>query len=140
MNAALVVRLGMRRMILSVLVAQVIGSGVMLALTLSGSIPQDVAFALHLIWTISVFFMIGLTMGNLNALAMEPVGHIAGMAASVMGALATVTAVPVAAVIGLMFDGTALPLIASVAALALAALVTVKAMGPGRVAEVAPHP
>jgi MFS transporter, DHA1 family, multidrug resistance protein len=129
-NAALVVRLGMRRMVVSVLIGQVVASGLMLALTLSGGIPPGLAFPLHLIWTISVFFMIGLTMGNLNALAMEPVGHIAGMAASVMGALSTVVAVPVAAVIGLMFDGTALPLIASVAVLALLALVTVKAMGP----------
>lgn len=131
-NAALVVRLGMRRMVVSVLSFQVLGSGLMLALTLSGSIPHDAGFALHLIWTISVFFMIGLTMGNLNALAMEPVGHIAGMAASVMGALSTVVAVPVAAVIGLMFDGTALPLIGSVAVLAVLALVTVKAMGAPR--------
>ena len=34
----------------------------------------------------------GLTLGNLNALAMEPVGHIAGIAASVIGALSTVLA------------------------------------------------
>ena len=58
----------------------------------------------------------GLVIGNLNAMAMEPVGHIAGMAASVMGALATVVAVVLAVPVGLAFDGTPLPLMAGIAA------------------------
>ena len=58
----------------------------------------------------SVFFQAGLTLGNLNALALEPMGHIAGMAASLVTALATVGAVIIAIPIGLQFDGTPLPL------------------------------
>ena len=64
---------------------------------------------------ISVFAMAGLTIGNLNALAMEPVGHIAGMAASVTGAIATVGAVLLAAPLGLAFNGTPIPLMIGVA-------------------------
>jgi MFS transporter, DHA1 family, multidrug resistance protein len=56
----------------------------------------------------------GLTIGNLNALGLEPVGHIAGMAASVIGAVATVASVLLAAPVGFMFDGTAYPLMAGV--------------------------
>ncbi|MFT5007287.1 MAG: DHA1 family bicyclomycin/chloramphenicol resistance-like MFS transporter, partial [Paracoccaceae bacterium] len=48
--------------------------------------------------------------GNLNALAMEPMGHIAGMASSIVGALSTLGGVLIAIPIGLAFDGTALPL------------------------------
>jgi len=58
-----------------------------------------------------------LTMGNLNALAMEPVGHIAGLAASVISSLATVGSVILAIPIGLAFDGTATPLLIGVAVL-----------------------
>ena len=51
---------------------------------------------------------------TVGLLALEPVGHIAGMAASVIGAVATVVSVMLAAPVGLMFDGTAYPLMAGV--------------------------
>ena len=54
--------------------------------------------------------MAGMTLGTLNAIAMEPMGHIAGMAASVIGALSTVGGAPIASPVGLLFDGTPLPL------------------------------
>jgi len=41
-------------------------------------------------------------------------GHIAGMAASVIGSISTVTAAVFASPMGLLFDGTPLPLIAIV--------------------------
>ena len=61
--------------------------------------------------------MTGLTMGNLNALAMEPVGHIAGMAASLIGAISTVGSVVLAVPLGLAFDGTPVPLMVGVTVL-----------------------
>lgn len=117
-NARLVVRLGMRRMITTTLAAQVVFSGVMLLAKAGGIWPPALAFPAHLLWTIGVFFTAGLTIGNLNALGLEPVGHIAGMAASVSGAIATVVSVLLAAPVGLMFDGTAYPLMAGVAVFA----------------------
>jgi MFS transporter, DHA1 family, multidrug resistance protein len=69
-----------------------------------------------------VFFMVGFTLGNINAIAMEPLGHIAGMAASVISALATVAGVLLAVPIGLAFDGTIGPLALGVAVLAALAL------------------
>lgn len=117
-NARLVVRLGMRRMIATTLAAQVVFSTLMLAAKAGGIWPPALAFPAHLLWTTGVFFMVGLTVGNLNALGLEPVGHIAGMAASVIGAVATVASVLLAAPVGLMFDGTAYPLMAGVAVFA----------------------
>lgn len=117
-NAKLVVRLGMRRMITFTLAAQVVFSALMLAAKAGGVWPPALAFPAHLLWTTGVFFMTGLTIGNLNALGLEPVGHVAGMAASVIGAIATVVSVVLAAPVGLMFDGTAYPLMAGVAVFA----------------------
>lgn len=118
-NAALVVRLGMRRMVGVTLASQIILSALFTALWLSGSLPPGAAFAVYILWTISVFFMAGLTLGNLNAIALEPMGHIAGMAASATGAIATVASVAIAAPIGLMFDGTPVPLALSVCGLCI---------------------
>ena len=60
--------------------------------------------------------------GNLNALAMEPLGHVAGLAASITSAIATVASVMLAVPVGLMFDGTQVPLLFGVAAYAAGAL------------------
>lgn len=114
LNARLVVRVGMRAMATGTFVAQAVNSAVMVLIFGAGLAPEAASFWLYLYWTVSVFFMAGLTIGNLNALALEPMGHIAGTAASVVTALATVLSVFVAAPIGLAFDGTPLPLMAGV--------------------------
>ncbi|ANP35062.1 multidrug MFS transporter [Phaeobacter gallaeciensis] len=113
LNAVLVVRLGMRRMVTWALASQI---GLASAMLVLESMPLDnsVAFGLFVIWQTSVFFMAGVTLGNLNAMGMEPMGHIAGMAASVMGAISTVVAAAIAAPVGLLFDGSLLPLTAGI--------------------------
>lgn len=115
LNAAIVVRLGMRRVISATLAAQFALAAFFAFVTWAGLWPERAYFPAYLVWTTFVFFSAGLTFGNLNALAMEPVGHIAGMAASIVGSLATVAAVLVAAPIGLAFDGTPVPLALGVA-------------------------
>lgn len=103
-NAALVMRLGMRFLVTATLGGQVVISAVMLLLAVA--LPEGLSFPLFVLWQVSIFFMAGLVLGNLNALAMEPMGHIAGTAASVIGAVATVSGALLAAPMGLMFDGT----------------------------------
>jgi DHA1 family bicyclomycin/chloramphenicol resistance-like MFS transporter len=127
-NAVLVGRLGMRYLITRTLIAQIVLSGGMAVLTLSGLLPAPLIFPAFILWMIGVFAMAGLTLGNLNALALEPVGHIAGMAASVTGAIATVLAVALAVPLGLMFDGTYMPLVGGVALMACAALALMLSM------------
>src|SRR5690606_31794355 len=89
-NARLVVRVGMRRMVTVSFAVQAACS--LLALAGLAMLPAGTgaAFAVYLVWTTSVFYMAGLTIGNLNALSLEPMGHIAGTAASVVMAVATV--------------------------------------------------
>ena len=56
------------------------------------------------------FFAIGFLFGNLRALAMEPVGHIAGIASAITGFVSTMMAVPISSFIGKSVSATALPL------------------------------
>lgn len=69
-----------------------------------------------------LFFFIGILFGNLNALAMEPLGHIAGIGASVIGSLSTFLALVIGTVIGQSYDGTILPLVGGFSLLGAAAL------------------
>ena len=114
-NARVVVRIGMRRVLNATYLAVLCLTVIFLVLIWGGVMPDVLAFPAHLTWSIALFAMMGLSMGNLNALAMEPVGHIAGMASSVISAIATVGSVLLAVPVGQAFDGTAVPLMTGVA-------------------------
>ena len=75
------------------------------------------------------FFCIGILFGNLNALAMEPLGHIAGVGAAVVGSLSTLMSVPLGIMIGQSYNGTVLPLVGGFAILGLAAVVAIRWAG-----------
>jgi DHA1 family bicyclomycin/chloramphenicol resistance-like MFS transporter len=113
-NSRIVMRVGMRAVVVATYGYVVALTAVILALIVAGLMPETLAFAAHLLWSVGLFAMMGLTMGNLNALAMEPVGHIAGLASSVISAVATVVAVVLAIPVGQMLDGTQVPLMAAV--------------------------
>lgn len=131
-NAKVVVRLGMRRVVTRTYAGVVVLTAVLLAVIASGLMPEPLAFPAHILWSIALFAMMGLSMGNLNALAMEPVGHIAGFASSVIGAIATVVSVVLAVPVGLAFDGTARPLMAGVLVFITMALISMRFAGPAR--------
>ncbi|MGB7243112.1 MAG: multidrug effflux MFS transporter [Sulfitobacter sp.] len=111
LNAVLVVRIGMRRLVTTAMAVQ-FGLSWVLILVIGAYGPLP--FAVFLFWQFVAFFQAGLTVGNLNAIAMEPMGHIAGMAASVIGSVSTVLAAIIASVVGQYFDGTPIPLIITV--------------------------
>jgi len=68
------------------------------------------------------FFCVGLMFGNMNALAMEPLGHIAGIGAAVVGSLSTLLATPLGAGIGQAYNGSVTPLVVGFAVFGLGAL------------------
>jgi DHA1 family bicyclomycin/chloramphenicol resistance-like MFS transporter len=131
-NAKVVVRLGMRRVVTRTYAGVVVLTAVLLAVIALDLMPEPLAFPAHILWSIALFAMMGLSMGNLNALAMEPVGHIAGFASSVIGAIATVVSVVLAVPVGLAFDGTARPLMAGVLVFITMALISMRFAGPAR--------
>ena len=61
-------------------------------------------------------------MGNLTALAMEPLGHLAGIGSAVVGFGSTLVSVVLGTLIGRAYDGTLLPLVSGFAILGLMAL------------------
>ncbi|MEL6643530.1 MAG: multidrug effflux MFS transporter [Pseudomonadota bacterium] len=114
LNAAVVLRLGMRRVVAMALLAQITLSSLMLILMAAFGPTSAQAFAAYVVWTTGAFLMAGLTIGNLNSLAMAPMGHMAGMTASIVGSVSTVVAVLIAVPVGLAFDGTPVPLVLGV--------------------------
>ncbi len=73
-------------------------------------------------YLIPCFFCMGILFGNMNALAMEPLGHIAGVGAAVVSSLSTFVAIALSAVIGQSYNGTTTPLAVGFAVLSLIAL------------------
>jgi DHA1 family bicyclomycin/chloramphenicol resistance-like MFS transporter len=110
LNAGLVRRFGMRRIVTVAMVAFLAITLSAIAVNVLAAFTADVQFAQFLGWSVSVFWLAGLAVGNLNALVMEPMGAIAGMAAAISGAMSTVVGVALAIPMGLVFDGTVLPL------------------------------
>ena len=68
------------------------------------------------------FFVVGIMFGNLNSMAMEPLGHIAGVGSAVVGSFASLISIPIGAWIGQSFNGTILPLIGGFALLCFATI------------------
>ncbi len=133
LNARFVGRLGMRAIIKTMFTAQIVITVVMIAITASDS-PYWLAFGGYVLWVLANFFQAGLTIGNLNALAMEEMGHIAGLAASVIAAISTIGAVVIAVPIALQFDGTPLPMaIGTLVCAVLALWLTTLIKRPGEV-------
>ena len=114
LNARYVRRLGMLRMLRAAYAGQALVTGALLIAVWAAIIPEPLAFPLHILWSVGLFAMMGVTNGNLSALAMEPLGHVAGLAASVISSIATVGSVLLAVPVGLMLDGTQLPLLLGV--------------------------
>jgi DHA1 family bicyclomycin/chloramphenicol resistance-like MFS transporter len=119
LNARLVMRLGMRRLA---------GSG------LAGTSALSLAFFIVTLlldghpplwalmgYLLATFFFVGVLFGNFNALAMEPMGHIAGVAAAVIGSLATIISSVLGWALGQAYDGTVRPMIAGFATLTILA-------------------
>ena len=118
-NGRLVMRHGMRRLckVASTLVAAVSLAAWGAALAFDGLPP----LWLFMVYLASVFMGVGVLFGNLSALAMEPLGHIAGVGAAVVTSLGTLVSVPLGMLIGQRFDGTMYALIVAFALFGVAA-------------------
>jgi DHA1 family bicyclomycin/chloramphenicol resistance-like MFS transporter len=57
------------------------------------------------------FFFVGILFGNMNSLAMQPLGQVAGIGAALIGAISSAIAVPIALFIDSYLNGTITPII-----------------------------
>lgn len=108
LNSRLVARLGMRFICLRSVAGIVAASALFLAVNLT----VEVTLWMFLAYAAALFFAFGLMIGNLNAMAMEPMGHIAGMASAIIGSVSSVLSLTLGALIGQLYDGTLVPLTA----------------------------
>jgi len=107
LNATLVLKYGMEKMVTAALFSFFSVSLLYIFLFLNSANPS--IFVLLIFFGLQ-FFAIGFLFGNLRALAMEPIGHIAGIGAAITGFLSTMMAVPISTFIGKFVTATALPL------------------------------
>lgn len=119
-NAKLVMRFGMRRLSKVALSGSSALSVTALIATLlwHGHLPLWVLMT----YLFVCFFFNGVLFGNFNARAMEPMGHIAGIAAAVTGSVGGLVALAIGTPFGRAYDGTVTPLVAGFAVCALLAL------------------
>ncbi len=128
-NGRLVRRVGMRRMSHAALLGFAVAGIGLAVLGHLGGPPPLVLFVLLLGVAL---FCFGLIMPNFNAIAMEPMGRIAGTASSFIGAVTTAMAALLGGWVGQHYDGTVGPLSLSFAILGLASLAIVLVTERGR--------
>jgi MFS transporter, DHA1 family, multidrug resistance protein len=138
LNSRLVGRFGMRRLSHGAVIGFLTVSTIWFIWSLYGQVPL-VGFVLLFAAAMFQFGWIG---SNFNALAMEPLGHIAGSASSVQGFLQTLGGGVVGAAIGQSFDGTTTPLAAGFCGVAAVGLIMVLIAEKGKLfrAQHDPHP
>jgi DHA1 family bicyclomycin/chloramphenicol resistance-like MFS transporter len=123
-NSQLVQTYGMRRVSHSALVGFMAAAIALAGISLATQPPLLVFAPL----AACIFFCFGLTMPNFNAIAMQPLGRIAGTASSLIGFYTTSAGALFGVVVGRMFDGTVRPLCVGFAVLSLLAGLTVLAV------------
>ncbi len=113
-NSRIVARFGMRTITLASMAAIVLTSLVFLLIQVSGT---EITLRMFMIYAITLFFAFGIMSGNLNAIAMEPMGHVAGMASAIIGAVSSMLSLLLATLIGQLYNHTLIPLTAGFMAL-----------------------
>lgn len=121
LNSRLVVRHGMRRLSHIMIIGFTIA-----ALVLAGIAQLGWAtFPVFTIMLAITFAMFGFIASNFNALAMEPMGKVAGSASAIYGAVTATGGAIFGALIGRAFDGTVVPFAIGLAAAGAATLLSV---------------
>lgn len=108
-NSRVVVKYGMRFLSYYALAVIIIASALFALLMFFLDAEPSVMFFMG--YLIVTLFCMGIVFGNMNALAMEPLGHIAGVGAAVVGSLSTFISVPIGIAIGQAYDQSVMPLV-----------------------------
>jgi len=121
-NSKVVIKLGMRFMTWRALICLTVTSIMFLIIVFwNNGTPSLWSF---MIWLLISFFCNGILFGNFNALAMEPIGHMAGLGAAVVGSVSTFISIPIGWLIGIYFSNTVTPLVLGFALAGVISLIT----------------
>ena len=127
-NSRVVRRLGMRRLSHGAMLTFTGVSAIWLAFALSGFLPLWLFFGLLCI----IMFSFGWSASNMNSLSMEPLGAVAGTAASVFGFIQTVGGALIGSFVGQLFNGTTIPVAAGYFSMGAVSLVFILIAERGR--------
>ncbi len=126
LNSRLVMRIGSRRMLIMALTAFTLMALIHLAYALA--IGETLwSFVILQALTMACFGLIG---ANAGALAMAPVGHIAGTASALQGLITTIGGALIGYLIGQQFNGTTIPMVGGFAVCGFLALFIVRWANP----------
>jgi DHA1 family bicyclomycin/chloramphenicol resistance-like MFS transporter len=129
-NSALVGRYGMRGIShASILALAALGFLQIAGALFYGGKPPILFFGIVLA---ASQFLLGMAFPNFNALAMEPLGRVAGTASSLLGVYTTLFGVLCGLVIGIAFDGTVVPIAAGYFGLTCVAVLVILVTERGR--------
>ncbi|WP_151714751.1 multidrug effflux MFS transporter [Acinetobacter sp. TUM15071] len=106
-NSRIVMKFGMRPICIYGFLGLSLISLLFLIIQLMG-VP--VSFWMFMLYACILFLLFGTLFGNLNAIAMEPMGHVAGMASAIIGASSSVLSLILASIIGQLYNGTLIPM------------------------------
>ena len=125
LNGTLVLKFGMRKLAFTAL-SFFSGFAILYVLLFWNSANPSL---IVLIAFLSVqFFCLGFVWGNLRSIAMEPIGHIAGIGAAITGFISTLLSIPIAAYVGSFVQETVLPMFIGLAICGLLSLAIFIAM------------
>jgi DHA1 family bicyclomycin/chloramphenicol resistance-like MFS transporter len=120
-NSRIVERFGMRLVSHSAIIGFTLSAALNAGLALTG---HQTLLGFALLQAVTMFCF-GLTGPNFGAMAMEPVGHVAGTASSVQGFVTTLGGALLGFMIGQQFDGTSAPMLLGFAAFGAGAILIV---------------
>ncbi len=131
-NARFVQKWGMEYLCRQATLGIILSSAIFLALQLITT-PN---LWLFLAYAAVLFFCFGLVFGNVNAMAMEPMGHVAGIASAVIGASSSIISMIIGTAIGQMYDNTLVPMTCGFLILASLCLVILNFAKQRKLAEI----
>jgi len=106
LNSRIVEKLGMRHICRRGTLCIIIVSTIFLAVNQM----MEIQLWMFLLYAGILFLCFGLMFGNLNSIAMEPMGHIAGIASAVTGSLSSAISMILGAIIGQLYNNTLVPI------------------------------
>ncbi len=120
-NSMIVRRFGMKLISHYALIAMIVISVLFLSLLIFQN--NQAQIWQFMIFTLISFFCLGMLFGNLNALAMEPMGHYAGIASAVIGFISSGTSAILGTIIGQAYNGSLMPMVLGFLFLTIAAFI-----------------
>ncbi len=112
LNGTLVLKFGMRKLSLTALSLFSTIALLYVVLFWNSANPDIIVLVVFLSLQ---FFCLGFMWGNFRSIAMEPIGHIAGIGAAITGFISTLLSIPIAAFVGSFINQTVLPMFVGLA-------------------------